>query len=1490
VIPLSFQQQGLWFIQQLEGPSATYNVFEPVRLSGPLNVEALDAALGDIVARHEILRTMFPEHDGVPWQRILDSGGPEARLTIEMSSEESLAAALSAAGRYTFDLTAQVPFRSWLFRLGPQEHVLALLMHHIITDGWSAGPLSRDLAAAYQARLRGEAPRWDPLPVQYADYTLWQRELLGDPNDAASLAAQQLGYWREALRGLPEELRLPADRGRSATSSHRGAAVPIQIGAGPYRELAGLARQCDATPYMALQAAMAVLLSRLGAGTDIPIGVPLAGRTDVALADLIGYFISTVVVRVDCSGDPSFRTLLSRVRHANLDALEHQDLPFELLVERLNPVRSSARHPLFQVMLGFENRPQLTLDLPGLTAELLDVDAGRSMFDLNIDLYEYSGQVTGFIQYSADLFDHGTALALRDRMASVIGAVTSDPDQPISRLDVLLPSERDQVIQEWNRTAPLDEAQPGSQSRPQVGPTPGTMPDLIQAQADRAPGAPAIREAGTVLTYGELTTRADQLARRLAGAGVGPECVVAVALPRSPDLIVALLGVLKAGAAYLALDLSYPPERIAAMLTDAAPSCLIARSGTLPGIGIRRIALDTSLSDTGLTDAVSADARSGDAGSADVCPQAVPVPLHPDNIACLCYTSGSTGTPKGVAVSHRSMVNYLAWSLDACPAVGGTTLLHSSIAHDFTVTTCWSPLAAGGCVLLAAQHPDGRTELTSEDVAACTFLKLSPSHLPLITELPGDPAPSVQLMFCGEALPTGPVADWQRRHTEVRILNGYGPTEATVESSWHEVDVPVQAQSRLVPIGRPVTGTRTYVLDELLRPLPPNVVGELYVAGTCLARGYRGRSAQTAERFVACPFGSPGERMYRTGDLGRWRSDGVLEYVGRSDDQISVRGYRVEPGEVEAALSGHPAVAQAVVTGWPDPTDPTGQARLVGYIVARNGTVATAELRSHLATVLPGYMIPDQFVELSTLPLTPNGKVDRRALPQPGPVAVQDDSVPATPTEQMLCRLFAEFLGLERVGVHTSFFDLGGNSLLAARLVFRLRRLAASRGASSRGDEGQPDGGITVSTVFAHPSVAGLARAITEGSAERSAGEDGPVPVLMDVASAAVALGDGGLAVPRTFADLYQAEGGPEPVAERIRGLPRAAASPPGRDVLLTGATGYLGCFLLDELLERTVARVWCLVRAGNEQHAMDRIKACLTRYQRWRPEIAERILPLPGDLAQPDLGLDENTFARLAGTVCTIYHCAAEVNLMHRMAAVRGANIDGTRQLLRLATTLTIKNMQFISTDADLGGNMDGTNPGYVPSKRVAERLVLDARTQGLPASVYRMPRISVDSRSGLGNPNDAGLRLLRLVVRHRSAPDVDFREFWIPADAAAHLVVAASLDRPDGGPLSVVTSEPQAWRRVLAVAQDAGCDITITPAAEWADQVRAGATAEDEVMLDLLGTAGGMNLDKDTPEPVVLFEDPISFGPLISGPHVDADAIRRFLNAAQLTPGSIR
>ncbi|WSD00378.1 amino acid adenylation domain-containing protein [Streptosporangium sp. NBC_01755] len=1037
-LPLSFGQRRLWFLNLLEGASATYTIPMLLRLRGSLDRDALAAALADVVERHEVLRTVYPEVDGRPVQ-VIRSDRPE--LVVRSATETDLPAAIEAACLAGFDLTGELPIRSQLFILGPTESVLLLVLHHIAGDGWSMAPLARDFAAAYEARCSGTVPGWKSLPVQYVDYALWQRELLGGEDDERSLICEQLGFWTKALEGLPEEIALPADRPRPAIASYRGDAFEFVLTSELTSGLGVLARENNASLFMVLQAGLSALLSKLGAGTDVPLGSPVAGRTDDALDDLVGFFVNTLVLRTDLSGDPTVRELLGRVRDADLAAFAHQDVPFERLVDVLNPARSRSRHPLFQVMMVLQNNAAARIELAGLDAGVDPLRPSVTDFDLNFDFTEHGdGSIGVLVTYATDLFDRPTVQRMSEQLVRVLDSMAFDADAPLSAIDVLGQEERRRLLVEWNPPA-----------------VEGGFAGVVERVRERAVAAPdgvAVTDDAGSVSYRELVARANAVAKRLpAGALVG--------LLGDPGVryVSAVLGVLGAGGAYVPFDPGAPVARIADLIADsgievliAAPEYLdLAREAVGAG-GVRVLVFDDAVDD-----------------------DLAPVRGVGDDLAYVIYTSGSTGRPKGAMVHRRGMVNHLLAKVEDLGLDSSDVVVQSApLTFDISVWQMLAALIVGGRVRVVSRE-SAMDPQRLFGVSGVTVLEVVPSLLRAALDVwdGGVSVPELGLRWlvsAGEALPAELCRRWLQRYPAVPVMNAYGPTECSIDVTHAVIANPDDVAGLRTPIGRPIRNTQVYVLGDDLQPVPVGVPGELYVGGVGVGRGYLNDAARTAAVFVASPFG--GGRLYRTGDRVVYRPDGRLEFLERRDFQVKIRGHRIELGEIETAIRSADGVRNTVVTA--------DRQRLVAYVVPAAGPLDTAVLREYLTGLLPEYMLPSVYVTLDELPLSSNGKLDRKALPAPDFTALSSGRGPRNPREEALCAVFAEVLDVDSVGVDDNFFDLGGHSLIAVRLTSRIRGVLGVE--------------LSVRDVFDAPTVAGLAGRMGDEGRRRPVLVAGPRP------------------------------------------------------------------------------------------------------------------------------------------------------------------------------------------------------------------------------------------------------------------------------------------------------------------------------------------------------------------------------------------------------------
>jgi amino acid adenylation domain-containing protein len=1042
--PLSFAQQRLWFVEQLQPDTPRYNIPAAVRMTGSLHVRAMEQSLNEIVRRHEALRTTFATVGERPAQRIIPTLTlPLPVVDLEALTETDREAEVQRRAREEaqrpFDLAQGPLLRAILLHLADDDYVFLLTMHHIISDGWSLGVFMRELAALYAVYASGKPSVLPPLPIQYADFAVWQQEWLrGD------VLESQTTYWKERLGGQLPLLELPADRRRPVVQSFCGARHSVELPQALTAALSELGRQQGITLFMTLLAAFKVLLQRSTGETDICVGSPIANRTRRETEALIGFFVNTLVLRTDLSGNPTFRELLTRVRESCVGAYAHQDLPFEKLVEVLHPERDLSRNPLFQVMFALQNAPMPALELADLTLSLLEIDHGVAKFDLTLDLSETPQGISGWLEYNTDLFDATTIARMAAHFRTLLEGIVADPEQRLSDLPLLTEVERHRLLVEWNDT--------GFEFPQEV-----CIHQLFEAQAEQTPEAVAVVFGEDRLTYRELNRRANQLAHHLQKLGVGPEVPVGICIERSMELAVGLLAILKAGGAYVPLDPSYPQERLAFMLEDTKAPVLLAPQPWVEG----RSALPPELVCLDTTSEAIAREREENPVSH----------VTAKNLAYIIYTSGSTGRPKGVAIEHHSTVTLLEWARELFPAEQRAGVLAStSICFDLSVFELFVPLCWGGKAILAENALHLPALPAARDV---TLVNTVPSALAELLRIGGIPTAVQVVNLAGEPLQNLLAQEIYQHETVQQVFNLYGPSEDTTYSTFALVQ---RGASTPPAIGRPVANTQIYLLDVQHQPVPVGVPGELYIGGNGLARGYFNRPELSAEKFIPNPFSDKrGARLYATGDLARYLPDGNVEFLGRLDHQVKIRGFRIELGEIEAVLSQHPAVRETVVLAR---QDIPGDKRLVAYVVLnqarQNGGTETGEngpkeLRNFLRGKLPDYMVPAAFVLLDALPLTPNGKVDRRALPRFEAAHGESETpfvAPRNPTEQALAAIWARVLGRERVGIHHNFFDLGGHSLLATEAIAAIRDACRVE--------------VPLRHLFENPTIAGLAEAIEQ--------------------------------------------------------------------------------------------------------------------------------------------------------------------------------------------------------------------------------------------------------------------------------------------------------------------------------------------------------------------------------------------------------------------------
>jgi len=1395
-VPLSYAQERLWFLEQLGLVGAAHNRPLALQLTGELDEWALHRTLSDLVIRHEILRTRFVLQAGVPYQ-VIDPPGLFHVHRVNLSdildtSErgEQLHECMEREQLHRFNLSESPPIRVVLVKLDSLEHVLLITMHHIICDGWSIGVMMRELGTLYAAHVHRRSHPLPELEVQYADYSIWQRQRLhGD------MLQSHLTYWRRQLAGAPPQLQLPTDRPRPPVESFNGAVLEFNLSAALTGQLEELARREGATLFMVMLAAYQMLLSRLSGQPDIVVGAPIAGRPNREIEGLIGLFVNALVLRTDLSGELTFRKLLERVKEVTLDAYSHQELPFEKLVMELRPERSLAHQPIFQVGLALQNYPEEQLALPGLKCCSTKAEHGTTHVDLTLFLHGASAGISAIFEYATDLFNHRTIERMAGQFVALLAGVAASPECPIARISLLTQEDRQQLLR-WS----------SAQTAPQAAADDAGAVAILERLARWSPDAAAVCSGDYVLNYGGLNAGANRLARRLYKRGVRRRDRVGVYLNRCAECVVSFYAILKAGAVYVPLDPGNPAERLALICSDADVVYVIVNDDELPAIEL------PSVEYIRLENAADAGPESKDPGN-----MSQPVDLAAPAYAI--YTSGSTGRPKGVLLQHYGLANVVAAQRKTFALAADERVLQlASLGFDASVFEFMLALGAGACLVIGSRQemlpgPPLAAFLRKHSVSVLT---ITPSALACLS--PTELHSLRVLIVVGEEFPPELARSWI---AGCRVFNAYGPTETTIWATVHEC-TPETICSR-VPIGRPIRNMRAYLLDSDLRTVSIGEVGELFVGGAGVAIGYINRPDLTAERFVEDPVFFGQGKVYRTGDLARWRGDGTLEFIGRADTQVKIRGFRIEPAEIEAVLGENPAVKQAVVLAR---DDISGERRLVAYVVGKRSDAADAVpndpledgLREHLVPQLreflrrrtPEYMMPSAWMVLQRLPLTPNGKVDRTALAaiEVAACSTRPYEPPQGEVEEILARIWREFLLVERVGREDAFFELGGHSLLALKVLYKIDQECGSA--------------LKAIDLYQNPTIRQLAERIR---GRREAEE---------------------------FVDLsHEAD-----LEKDITAKPAPVRLPP-KAVLLTGATGFVGRFLLTQLLRNTDATIYCLVRARSAQDALSRIRTTLSKWDLWHDRFEPRILPIPGDLGRPHLGLGLSTYQELSQNVDSIYHCGTSMNHLETYAMAKAANVAGAKELLRFATCQTPKLVNYISTlgvftahganaarvaheQTPIEHERHSTSRGYTASKWVGEKIFMSANERGIPCNIFRLGLVWADTQQGRYDELQWGYRLVKsCLLSGYGIQRFRFAMPPTPVDYVARAIVFLATRHGEGGGIFHISSPDPMVEDVFERCNEiADTSLQLLPLSDWVREIKtlqcAGRPLPDVQLLE--------------------------------------------------------
>jgi|688.fasta_scaffold18585_3 amino acid adenylation domain-containing protein/thioester reductase-like protein len=1350
--PLSFGQEQLWFLSQIQD-NTTYNLPLALQISGSLNISVLEQVITEIVRRHEILRTNFQQIEGKNLQVIR----PEINISLQVINLEQITAKqqlqnverlINQETDKIFNLSEDDLFQSTLYQLNQNSYILLLNMHHIISDGWSIGILLQELSTLYGAYLAGNKSPLPDLQIQYADYAIWQKEKF-----TSEIREKQLNYWKQQLADIPPLLELPTDKPRPPIQSFRGGIWEFSINSNLSQKIRTLTQQSDATLFMTMLAAFVILLYRCSGQDDILIGSPMAGRNRQEIQSLIGYFVNTVVLRTKLTGNPNFREILNQVRQVATDAHNYQDIPYNQVVEALNPQRNLSYNPVFQILFDLQHSLTDKLQLPGLTLQPFLGEHSTSKFDLSLIIEDRGTELIGAWEYSSDLFTQEAISRITENFQTLLNGIVNNPETPINQLPIISAFEQQQILEKWNNTQ-------------QDYPESFCIHELFTQQVIKTPDAIAVKFGNQQLTYTQLNQKANQLANYLQNCGVTSEVLVGLYLERSLDILIAILAILKAGGAYLPLDPKYPQTRLTDILNDSQVSIILTQEKLLTSLSSPLPRGETPLTpyqgkiillDTDLT---------------IISQQNIETPISaikPDNLAYVIYTSGSTGKPKGVMITHQNIVNHATSIIDKYQINSHDRILQfTTFIFDVAAEEIFPAWLSGATLIICPQ------EMVTNLIEFSQFLaqeSLTVVNLPTpywqewvleidrkVSQIPD----SLRLVITGsdQVLPEK-LALWQKLVTEkrqnIQWINAYGLTETTITSTVYQLPVNYQLNTtHSVPIGRPIANTEIYILDQNLQPVPIGIPGELHIGGAGLARGYLNRKQLTNEKFISNPISSSkSSRLYKTGDLARYLPDGNIEFLGRIDYQVKIRGFRIELGEIEAVLAQHPLVkSSAVIVREIQP----GNKQLIAYVVTEDHSNIQQDLRSFLKQNLPDYMLPAFFVRLAELPLTPTGKINRRAL---SALMLElnheiDYILPRNPLEQKLAEIWCQVLGLEKVSVEENFFNLGGHSLATIQIISRIRETLEID--------------LPLQYLFTEPTIAGLTKIINQ---------------LLQTADHITPIDD--FYIDAILDSSIKPQNLPQQSTNQLQ------------HIFLTGATGFLGVHLLHELLEKTSANIHCLVQAENVSEARNKLKNKLSFYQLWNEQDSQRIIPIIGNLEKNLLGLSEKEFQDLASQIDMIYHSGASVNLIYPYSVLKPANVLGTQEILRLASQIKIKPVHFVSTtsvfcpenypenevllESDPLDYYQGLVGGYPQSKWVAEKLVMQARERGLPVTIYRAARIIGHSQIGICNTEDLFSRIITTCMQLGATPNIDWEDNLTPVDYVSQAIVYLSFQKESLG-----------------------------------------------------------------------------------------------------------